>query len=317
MSSANELRRRIESCKLNHQKFLLHYEWLGERIEDALAGFAPRVEWVVGPSRAGKSMLMEALSVDHPEFRVDGVRRVPVLYMPLSRAISPKSFPTLVLEALKVPVRRREGAADLELHAAEQLQRLGTKVLLLDEASHFVEPAARLLPRSAGDMLKVLSDRAGLSIFMTGIPRLQLLIDSNDQLRQRATAKRELLPYNFNEDAQQEAFAQCVRTYADMFAECGWPIDVPFKGLVKNCYLHSGGLVGSLSKFMQELCIRPRTEEPRPLTLHDCKQASERAGGTRNPLNTPFANEEVSDAHLNQAYQYILDIEPLPNVRRR
>lgn len=317
MSSANVLRHRIESCKLNHQMFLMHYEWLSDRIDDALAGFAPRIEWVVGPSRAGKSMLMEALWEDHPEFRVEGVRRVPVLYMPLSRSITPKSFPTMVLEALKVPIRRKDRVADLELHAAEELQRLGTLVLLLDEASHFVEPAARLLPRSAGDMLKVMSDRARLSIFMTGIPRLQLLIDSNDQLRQRAAAKRELLPYDFSVVGEQVAFAQCVRSYADLFAEAGWPIDVDFPAFVKNCYLHSGGLIGPLSKFMQELCIRPRGEKPRTLNLQDCKLASDRAGGTRNPFNKPFESEEVPDAHLNQAYRYILDIEPLPNVSRR
>jgi hypothetical protein len=317
MSSANELRRAIEQCKLPHQRFSEHYEWLSDRIADAFDGFTPRVECVLGPSRVGKSILMEALSVDHPEVRVDGVRRVPVLYMPLSGAISPKSFPTLVLEALRVPVRRRAVTADLELHAAEQLQRLGTKVLLLDEASHFVEPAARILPRAAGDMLKVLSDRAQLSIFMTGIPRLRLLIDSNDQLRQRAAAIREFAPYDFSQPNERRAFAQCVKTYSDMFTARGWPIDMEFEALAKNCYLHCGGLVGSLSKFMRELCIRPRGEQPRPLSLDDCRTASGRAGGTRNPLVAPFQDEAVADALLNQAHRYILDIEPLPIVKRR
>lgn len=317
MTSAIELRRKIETCKLEHRTFRTHCDWLQARIDDALADFTPRIEWIVGPSRAGKSMLMEALAQGHPEYRVEGKRQVPVLYMPLSRAISPKSFPTLVLEALRVPPRKRDVTSDLELYAADKLTELGTKVLLLDEASHFVEPAARLLPRTAGDMLKVLSDRARLSIFMTGIPRLQLLIDSNDQLRQRAAAQRKFLPYNFREVEQQAAFAECVKTYADMFAECGWPIDIEFEALVLNCFLHTGGLVGVLSKFMQELCIRPRGEGPRPLTMGDCRAASERAGGTRSPYVKPFASELVSDADLNQAHQYILDIEQLPEVRRR
>ncbi|MBB3196887.1 TniB family NTP-binding protein [Roseateles terrae] len=316
MTSARDLRRRIESCKLEHLTFLIHQEWLLDRIEDALAGAAPRIEWIVGPSRAGKSMLMEALAQRYPEYREGGVRRVPVLYIPLSQAISSKSFPSLVLEALKVAVRRGDRVADLELHAAQTLTKLGVKVLLLDEASHFVEPAARLLPRSAGDMLKVLSERASMSIFMTGIPRLELLIKSNDQLRQRASAKRQFYPYNFREADQKSAFAACVKTYYDMFAECGWPIDVEFAAFVKNCFLHTGGLIGVLSKFMQELCIRPRGEQPRALSLEDCKRASDTAGGTRSPLVKPFKSLEVSDADLNVAHQYILDIEPLPDVRR-
>jgi len=316
MTSARELKRHIESCKLEHEAFMVHYKWLSERIEDALDGFDPRVEWIVGPSRAGKSMLFEALAADQPETRVGGARRVPVLYMRLTRAIPPKSFPMLVLKALDVPFRKGMSETELELEAAHQLRKLGTVVLLLDEASHFVEPAARVLPRTAGDMLKNLSEAAALSIFMTGIPRLQLLIDSNDQLRQRAAAKRELLPYDFSKEQEQVNFAQCVRTYADMFTESGWPIDVEFVAMVKNCYLHTGGLIGALSKFMRELCTRPRGEAPRPLTFADCKTASDRAGGTRDPLNEPFKDEVVADALLNQAHKYILEVEPLPNVNR-
>ncbi len=92
MTSARELKRRIESCKLEHEAFMVHYEWLKERIEDALDGFAPRVEWIVGPSRAGKSMLFEALVADFPETRIGGVRRVPVLLIQLTRAIPSKAI---------------------------------------------------------------------------------------------------------------------------------------------------------------------------------------------------------------------------------
>lgn len=317
MTSARELKRCIESCKLEHEAFMVHYTWLKERIEDALDGLDARVEWIVGPSRAGKSMLFEALVADFPESRNEGIRRVPVLLIQLTRAIPAKAIPMLVMKALNVPIRKGMSETELELEAVHHLKKLGTVALLIDEASHFVEPTARVLPRAAGEMLKKLSDGASLSIFMTGIPRLQLLIDANDQLRQRASAKRELLPYDFSKAHEQVSFAQCVRTYSDMFEEAGWPIDVPFVDLVKNCYLHTGGLIGVLSKLMRELCTRPRDELPRPLSFQDCEQASDRAGGTRHPLHKPFKHELVSDALLNQAHKYILEIEPLPAVNRK
>lgn len=316
MSSAAELRRRIESCKIHHPVFQNHYEWLSQRIEDALEGFSPRIEWIVAPSRAGKSMLMEALAEDHPPTRIDGVRQVPVLYMALTPGVSPKSFPALIQQALKVPVRTKGKTSELLEHVCDQLNKTRTKVLLLDEASHFVEPSARVLPRAAGDMLKSLSDGANLSIVMSGIPRLQLLIDSNDQLRQRAVAKRVLNPYDFSNAHQLRDFVQCVTTYADMFAQSGWPIEVDRKAFVQNCYLHTGGLVGALSKYMRELCTRKRGEAPRPLTFEDCTDASARAGGTRHPLIRPFESELVSDANLNQAHRYILEADALPQIRR-
>lgn len=104
MTTARELRRRIASCKLEHPMFRVHHEWLRDRIDDALDGTTPRVEWVVGPSRAGKSMLMEALAQAYPEYRINGgtpqgsVRRVPVLYLSLTESIIASSIPSLLLE---------------------------------------------------------------------------------------------------------------------------------------------------------------------------------------------------------------------------
>ncbi|MET3109558.1 putative ribosome biogenesis GTPase RsgA [Oxalobacteraceae bacterium GrIS 1.18] len=67
MNSAKELRRLIESCELQHPMFKEQFEFLSQRIEDALGGFSSRIEWVVGPSRVGKSMLINALSRKYPE----------------------------------------------------------------------------------------------------------------------------------------------------------------------------------------------------------------------------------------------------------
>ena len=173
MNNASELRRSIETCRLYHTIYEEHYQWFKERIDDALEGFSPRIEGLLGPSRAGKSMVLDALEQAYPPSRVNGVRAVPVLKVKLPPAISPKLFPAELLKALKVPIPTRvQTSSELLGRVREQFHLAGTRVLLLDEASHFVEPGSRVPPRAAGDMLKALSEEANLSIIVSGIPHL-------------------------------------------------------------------------------------------------------------------------------------------------
>ncbi len=318
MTGATELRRSIETCRLYHTIYEEHFQWFKARIDDALDGCSPRIEGLIGPSRAGKSMVLDALEQAYPPSRVNGVRAVPVLKVKLPPAISPKLFPAELLKALKVPIPARvRTSGELLGRVREQFQLAGTRVLLLDEASHFVEPGSRVPPRAAADMVKALSDDANLSIIASGIPHLQRLFQSNEQLRLRAAVRRVFTPYDFAEPEHRKDFAQCVRTYAELFAEHGWPIAVEFPALVKQCYFHCGGLIGVLSAFMRELSIRKRNEQPRPLTLEDCKLAADRTEGTGHPLHRPFSTELVSLAELNQAYGHVLETYDMPSLRKR
>jgi hypothetical protein len=318
MTGAADLRRSIEGCRLHHAAYDEHYQWLKDRIDDALAGFNPRIEGLIGPSRAGKSMVLEALAQQYPATRTGGVRTVPVVKVKLPPAISPKLFPAHILKALGVPVPSKgQSSGALLDRACEQLRLAKTRVLLLDEASHFVEPSARVPPRAAGDMLKTLSDDAELSMVATGIPRLQRLFESNEQLRLRASVRRVFNPYDFSQPDDRRAFAQCVRTYADLFTQHGWPIHLEFPVLVKQCYFHCGGLIGVLSAFMRELCVRPRGEQARPLTLEDCRTAVLRSEGTGHHSHQPFATENVTEPELNQAYGYVLETYGMSSVRTR
>lgn len=307
MNSAAELRRSIETCRLYHTIYEEHYAWFKDRIDDALDGFSQRVEGLVGPSRVGKSMVLDALEQAYPSTRVEGVRQVPVLKVRVPQSITPRLFPAELLKTLQVPIPTRvKSAGEMIGRVCTQFQKAGTRVLLLDEASHFVDVGSRVPPRAAGDMLKDISD-AGITLIATGIPHLERLFQSNEQLRLRSSVRRVFSPYDFSSAEHRTTFAQCVRTYTTLFEKHGWPIDMEFPLLVKNCYLLCGGLIGVLSTFMRELSIRKRGEQPRPLTLEDCRAVAERTEGTGHPLHKPFSPALLSDAELNQAYGYVLE----------
>lgn len=309
MSTAQKLKRNIETYELPHPLFMDLHDILDDRIQDALNGHAARIEWVVGPSRVGKSMLINKLARRHPEEKIKGKRHVPVLVVPISPNITSKLLPASVLMALGLPLPPRGVTSGIMgTRVRDQLHLANTRVVIFEEASHLVEPGARLAPRAAGDWFKSLADDLDMTLILFGVPRLEKLFASNEQLRFRASAKRELRPYDMRAQDHQKAFASCVRTYAELFSGAGWPIDIPFNDLVLHCYLLSGGLIGVVSRFMQELASQMRRERPRPITLFDCRKVINVIEGVHHPAFAAFYEENVSVAALNAVHALVLEI---------
>jgi len=308
VNQAQKLRKSIESCELQHLAFKVQLDALDRYIQDAIEGFASRIEWIVGPSRVGKTMLINALAREHRKPNIDGKRTVPVLVVPVMPNISPLLLPSSVLSALGVPLQHKGLTSGMMFNRMlDQLKLAGTRVLMFEEASHLVEPGARVPPRAAGDWFKSVADALNMTIMLFGVPRLAKLFESNEQLRMRASARREFRPYDFRSASDQKAFASCVRTYADLFSESGCPIELPLNLLVTQCYLLTGGLIGVLSKFMQELASQMRYEAPRPLTIEDCRFAAGAIQAAAHPDFPAFVRTEVSPIELSAAHAFVLE----------
>jgi hypothetical protein len=253
-------------------------------------------------------MLINTLSRSHPETRLQGRRHVPVLVVPIPPNISPVLLPVSVLLALGLPLPQRGITSGVMFNRmVEQLRLANTRVLIFEEASHLVEPGARVPPRAAGDWFKSLGDVLNMTLILFGVPRLQKLFESNEQLRLRASAKREFRPYDMRDATQKKAFATCVGTYADLFKRGGWPFGLDFSDLVLQCYLLSGGLVGVLSRFMQELASQLRGETARAITIEDCRAAAKSIESAGHPDFLAFQASDVSPIALNAAHGCVLE----------
>ncbi|MGA3980534.1 ATP-binding protein [Ralstonia nicotianae] len=313
MAPAKQLRLAIERCELPHPLFLQQFEPLKQRIEDAIDGAASRIERVIGPSRVGKTMLINALRRAFPEDKVNGSRYVPVLVVPVPTPVSPLMLPSSVLNALGLPVLRNATFGEMAKRMQKQLELTRTRVVIFEEASHLVEIGARVPPRAAGDWFKNLTDSPfNLTEILVGVPRLERLFEHNEQLRLRASAQRRLLPYDSRIPENMKAFHACVATYANLFRESGYPIDLPASSLSYQCYLLTGGLIGVLSRFMQEMASQMTYESPRPLTFADCQAAAngiEAAGSRHFPAfaSLDATHADVAPAALHQAFVQVMN----------
>lgn len=311
MNYAKQLRIAIETCELPHAIFMEHFKPLKQRIEDAIDGGASRIERIIGPTRVGKTMLINSLKRAFRESTDDGCRRVPLLVVPLMPSVSPLLLPSSVLTALGMPVQRCINSADMDRRMLSQLSLAGTRVLIFEEASHLVEPRARMAPRAAGDWFKMVADTGDRTVVLSGVPRLERLFQENEQLRSRASAKRLFLPYDSRIPENMVAFQTCVVTYAKLFREFGYPIELPDRALTYQCYLLSGGLIGVLSRFMQELASQIAYESPRSLTFADCQAAANgiESAGSRHfrAFESPdTVQDEVAPAALHQAFLQVM-----------
>lgn len=306
--AAQQLRRRVEASELQHLEFASLHATFKKRIDDTLAGFSPRIVWLVGPSRVGKTMLGKSLTRLYPATRENGRRTVPVLRVPLPPSVSPKLLPLSVLETLGVPLPQRGLASGVMVNRmSEQLRLAGTRVLIFEEASHLVEPGSKVPPRAAADWFKAVHDELNITLLLFGVPRLKRLFEANEQLRLRATACKEFRPYRWQADAERNAFATCVLTYAKLFEEAGWPIDMTREHLVGHCYLLSGGLIGIVAVFMQELAARAEDMPPGPLSLADCQDVANSIEAAGHPNHPAFANDRITSIELDQAHGYVLE----------
>ncbi|WP_431274647.1 ATP-binding protein [Variovorax ureilyticus] len=315
-NAPQSLRHIIETCELSHAEFSDHYNVLKRRIDDAISGsHPPALLRLIGPSRVGKSMLITNLARHYPDLRVNGIRQIPVLVVEVPSPVSPKEMPKSVLQALGVPTARGN-SVDLFAKMKTLLEKAGTKVVLFEEASHIVEVGTKMPPRAAGDWFKQLLDRVGVTVIMFGVPHLEKLFASNEQLRKRAQAPREFRPYDPTDDEQRKAFGQCVITFAKMFADAGRPFDMSMDILVPQCFLFSGGLVGVVSKFMSQLAYDLEEEPAKPITKMDCVKALKAIEASGHPEHPAFERDQVTLVEMEQAHIYTLEEAKLSRRRR-
>lgn len=308
MSQAIALRKAIQERELPHAFFEEHLQTLQLRIRDVLDGFPPSFDVVVGPSRVGKTMLIQSLARDFPEVVNNGIRHVPVLVVPVPTPATPKQLPRSVLKALGAPIPTSvAGTALMFERMARQLKLAGTRVILFEEASHIVDVGTKLPPRAAGDWFKQLMDQLNISVVLFGVPRLERLLDSNEQLRYRSGAVMRFNPYEWAKPAEQRHFAACIRTYVKIFERAGCHFAFDFEALVCNSYLLSGGLIGVVAKFMLRLAYDLKDRDDRDISFEDCAVSASRIEAVCDSDHPAFVEMLVPPIRLQCAHTLVLN----------
>lgn len=294
----NRIRARLETLTIAHPAYSECQSALMETVTDTLEGREPSIEFLLGPSRCGKTELLRSIESRFPRKRENGTLIVPVLYVSVRSCATLKALPLSIMRALEAPaVRHRESFDELCERMYRQLRLSKVIVILLDEASHLVEEGKRAPCVTTADFFKEVFSIAGnISLVFAGIPRLRELLEASPQLRYRSRAPLELMPYRWDLHESRLAFAGCVKQCISIFEEEGCPPMVPLGILAAHLYAVSAGHIGLLLEFLKSTARS--IKEPQPLTLQVFKPVCEQIPLPGDGMQTPFLEDPPTDTQL-------------------
>ena len=319
-SVGSMIRKNVETLIFDHLTFVEAATQIRKRVQDTLDGFNPCFEMLLGPSRCGKTEVLEAIAREFPPSATEGVRCFPVLIVYVPSGGGTRALDEAVIQALGVPVPKNlTGENGLKQFMFTQLKRANVRVILFDEASHLVEKGARIVSAAAGDWFKVLHTKAvNIGVVMSGVPRLKRLIDENVQLRNRVGRPIVLPPYRFDEPKHRRAFANCVAAFVAEFEDSGCMLKVDLNTMVRHSYAVSAGHVGLLADFFGALA--QKITIPCDITLELCEQASQSRNLPGDGYVHPFLDTRIDDDQLMailsaELGKYDLVLPPLSCLR--
>ena len=122
-----------------------------------------------GDSGMGKTMILEKMERLHPSTLDEGrgIKMRPVLTVKMTPSPDERRFYTRMLEVLDAPYSIRDQIGSLEGRVIHLLERLGTKLLFIDEVHHLLAGSHRE-QRRALNLLKFLANELKIVVVVVG-----------------------------------------------------------------------------------------------------------------------------------------------------
>lgn len=312
MRKHRSLSQQVADNLILHTRFEETLRIVCDRIDQGIAVSEPKLTWIIGASRVGKSALINEIMRRYPKATEGGRVRITVLRVKTPGATSPHLLPISVLKALKVHRSfSNKSTGELTAAALEQLELAGTKAILYEEASQMVELGAKVTPYDVSEWLKDLHNQANVSQVLLGVQRLQRLIDVNPQLRGRSYKVIRWLPYDATQQTEWEDYVATLRQLLAPILGHGWFLTATESVVAANFYLHAPGLVGGLCDAIKVLATQLDGKEPGALTFDMLRQACDALEPLGHPQHPAFVKKDLGLYDLREAYRHVLKINDM------
>lgn len=144
---------------------------------------------VLGSSGTGKSSLCKWMASNYPKQVLLERDYIPVLHVVIPPTATVLGVADAILKGLGDPHSRTGSIANKTARIITLCRACGVELILFDEAQHLQDRGDSRTHYMVGDWLKHLIDEIGVPIVLVGLPRLQSLLQTNEQLRRRFSRK--------------------------------------------------------------------------------------------------------------------------------
>lgn len=232
---------------------------------------------IIGPSRSGKTRLLQHFEGEHQR-----VRKADGMYIPILRITTPAK-PTvrgLAQEFLRAIGDPRWRNKDTEQERTDRLkillQQAGTRMILIDEFHHFFDKASQTIQHHVSDWLKILIDETKLALVVSGLPSCMSVINQNEQLRGRFTGVMEMPRFDWENQVSRLEFISILEAFQTALSSYEFP-DMSSESVAFRIYCATGGLMGYVTKILRQAIWGAISMQTKVIGLADLAVAYEDA----------------------------------------
>jgi hypothetical protein len=248
---------------------------------------------IFGESGAGKSSICEWFELKYPKIVLKDRDITPVLNVEVPSGSSVTSIASAILEALGDPAAAYGTSYAKTSRIITLCRACQVEMILFDEAQHVSDRGQATTHYMVGDWLKSLIDKIGVPTILLGLPRLELLLRVNEQLRRRFSRGFSLA---LGQSDQHAIHSECLQ----LFRSLGSCLPVPlisnpwgWDELGMRLYYASDGRIGYIKELLNislRLALEADIEEIGPPLLERAfvELLKGRVVDQLNPFNSAF-----------------------------
>lgn len=248
---------------------------------------------VLGESGTGKSTLCRWIEQQYPKSTLPDRDVTPVMIVPVPPAATITSMVSAMLEKLGDPAAATGTVSAKTSRVITLCRACRVEMILFDEAQHIHDRGQAATHYKVGDWLKSLIDQTGVPTVFLGLPRLEQLLQVNEQLRRRFSRRIRLA---LGQSDKNSIHSECLQ----LFRSLGSCLPIPllcgqygWDELGMRLYYASDGRVAYIKKLLASalrFALETNTGEIVPQLLEQAftEELWWEGVGKLNPFNPAF-----------------------------
>ncbi|MGV8991611.1 MAG: TniB family NTP-binding protein [Thiobacillus sp.] len=205
---------------------------------------------VLGESGTGKSSLCQWLIQKIPRYALPDRDVLPVLIVPIPAAATIASMVEIMLGALGDPALGSGTASSKTMRAVTLCRACRVEVILFDEAQHLYDRGLATTHYMVADWIKSFIDQVGVPTVFLGLPRLEHLLQINEQLRRRFSRRVHLA---LGQNDSESIHSECLQLFISLGSCLPIPLscgEVGWNELGMRIYYATDGRVAYMKKLL-------------------------------------------------------------------
>ncbi|WP_313301364.1 TniB family NTP-binding protein [Diaphorobacter sp.] len=176
---------------------------------------------VLGEAGTGKSTLCKLMETQHPRRKLSDRDKIDIVTVSVPPSANVGGVASAVLRSLGDLWHGRGTIASRTERIVTLCRECGVELMLIDEAQHLQDRGTSRTHYMVGDWVKDVIDQVSVPTVMLGLPRLELLLQTNEQLRRRFSRRVRLA---FGQNSAMSVETECLQLFLSLSSLLTLPV---------------------------------------------------------------------------------------------